>query len=58
MVESNVAFDQSLKSRNTEWGIRDLETVNESAKNHGLELNETIDMPANNLCCIFRKSKQ
>eukprot|EP01031_Cornospumella_fuschlensis_P031327 gene31326-37856_t len=29
MVESNIAFDQSLRDRNPEWGVRDLEAVEE-----------------------------
>jgi SAM-dependent methyltransferase len=52
---SNEAFDQDLRRRNPEWGVRDLETVVEIAGNHGLELVERIPMPANNLSVVFRK---
>ena len=56
MVESNHAFDQSLKSRNSEWGIRDLEEVETIAFNEGQFLLHSIEeMPANNLCLIFQK---
>lgn len=49
--ESNVAFDQSLKARDSRWGIRDLEQdVLPAAQNAGLTLAEVIEMPANNLC--------
>ena len=55
MVESNIDFDLSLKSRNPEWGIRDLEEVQRIALTYGFELEKTVPMPANNLTVIFRK---
>ena len=51
---SNAAFDQSLKRRNHEWGIRDLEKVTLTAAGRQLELIEVIPMPANNLSVIFK----
>lgn len=53
---SNAAFDVSLKARNAEWGVRDLDDVRDAARLHGLHLRETVDMPANNLSVIFTKS--
>jgi SAM-dependent methyltransferase len=53
---SNEAFDASLRSRNFEWGIRDLEKVAEVAGGHGLALAETVAMPANNFTVLFRKA--
>lgn len=55
MVESNVQFDASLKARNSEWGIRDLEAVEAVAQKNGMQLSETVSMPANNLCLVFTK---
>jgi len=55
MVESNVAFDQSLKARNSEWGVRDLEWVCGEAARSGFVLERTVEMPANNLTCIWRR---
>ena len=56
MVASNVAFDESLKSRNPEWGIRDLEEVERIACDEGNFVLESVtDMPANNLCVVFQK---
>ena len=51
---SNAAFDESLRSRNAEWGVRDLERVVELAKTHGFEHEETVTMPANNQIVVFR----
>ncbi|MFM1841363.1 MAG: hypothetical protein RLZZ490_94 [Cyanobacteriota bacterium] len=51
---SNEAFDQSLRSRNPTWGLRNLETVTTEAKTRGLSLLEVITMPANNLSVVFK----
>jgi hypothetical protein len=53
---SNLAFDQSLRSRNPLWGIRSLDEVTTLAAEQGLTLTERIAMPANNLSLIFRRS--
>ena len=54
-VDSNLRFDQSLRSRDPSWGVRNLEDVTEVAEKEGLELLQTVEMPANNLCVIYRK---
>ena len=51
---SNAAFDQSLRSQNPEWGVRNLETVIAAAQAQNLEFIEAIAMPANNLSVLFR----
>jgi SAM-dependent methyltransferase len=53
---SNEDFDASLRVRNPLWGVRDLTDVTELAKRQGLELDETVPMPANNLSVIFRRA--
>ena len=53
---SNAAFDESLKARDPEWGVRDLDEVAELADRHGLALQRTVAMPANNLSVIFRRN--
>ena len=53
---SNEAFDGSLRSRNSEWGIRYLEDVVAVAAEHDLHLRDTITMPANNLSVVFERS--
>ena len=52
---SNLAFDANLKAQNPEWGLRDLGAVVDLAANHGLHLEQVIEMPANNLSLIFRR---
>mmetsp|Transcript_27394 Transcript_27394/g.51804 ORF Transcript_27394/g.51804 Transcript_27394/m.51804 type:complete len:228 (+) Transcript_27394:81-764(+) len=54
--ESNVKFDQTLRSQNPEWGLRDIEHIEELAKCHGLTKVELQDMPANNWMIIFQKN--
>lgn len=51
---SNAAFDESLRARNPEWGVRAIEDVTRLAEAHGLLLLERIPMPANNLSLVFR----
>tara|TARA_B100001996_G_scaffold337380_2_gene289207 strand:+ start:420 stop:1052 length:633 start_codon:yes stop_codon:yes gene_type:complete len=52
--KSNFNFNQSLKLQNPLWGIRHLENVNEIAFENGFEVENIIDMPANNLSVIYR----
>jgi hypothetical protein len=52
---SNEAFDRSLRDRNPEWGVRDLEAVAAEAERQGLRLDSVIEMPANNLSVVFRR---
>jgi len=52
---SNLAFDESLRSRNAAWGLRRLEAVIALANAHGLRLAERIAMPADNLMVAFKK---
>jgi hypothetical protein len=51
---SNAVFDESLRARNPEWGVRDLRDVEALARRHGFELAERVAMPANNLAVVFR----
>jgi hypothetical protein len=52
---SNQAFDKKLKDRDPSWGLRDIDDVVAVATTHGLHLNETIAMPANNFVLVFEK---
>jgi SAM-dependent methyltransferase len=53
---SNAAFDQSLRARNPDWGVRDLEAVAELAAAHGFGPPAIEQMPANNLSLIFTRT--
>jgi SAM-dependent methyltransferase len=55
---SNEAFDAQLRAQDPGWGLRDLEAVVELAGAAGLELEEVVDMPANNFGVIFRKEDE
>ncbi|MFP4299839.1 MAG: DUF938 domain-containing protein [Spirulinaceae cyanobacterium] len=52
---SNAQFDASLQAQNPEWGVRHLEAVVSAAQAEGLELQEVVEMPANNFSVIFKK---
>ena len=53
---SNEAFDESLRARDSDWGVRDLEEVVAEAEKNGLRLDEAVPMPANNLSVVFRRT--
>jgi hypothetical protein len=55
---SNAAFDQSLRARHPQWGIRDLDAVVAEAASHGLALKTVIPMPANNLSVVFQRQSE
>jgi Protein of unknown function (DUF938) len=53
---SNAAFDTDLRQRDPRWGLRELAEVTACAEMHGLRLDRVVDMPANNLSVVFRKT--
>lgn len=53
---SNLAFDTSLKERNPDWGLRNLRDVAQLALEAGLALERVVEMPANNLSLVFRRT--
>lgn len=55
-VESNRQFDASLRSRNEQWGIRNIEAVDRVARANGLNRTARHAMPANNLMLVYRTS--
>jgi Protein of unknown function (DUF938) len=50
---SNAVFDSSLRGRDAEWGVRDVEALEQLAAGNGLALVEIAEMPANNLILVF-----
>jgi hypothetical protein len=51
---SNLAFDESLRARDKQWGLRRAEDLDSLAAVHGLTRIVRHAMPANNLSLIFR----
>jgi Protein of unknown function (DUF938) len=52
---SNAVFDSSLRERDPEWGVREVEAVEQLADEAGLGLVEVSEMPANNLVLAFER---
>jgi hypothetical protein len=52
--ESNARFDDWLKSRDPNSGVRDFEAVNRLAASHGLALLRDIAMPSNNRMLVWQ----
>lgn len=55
-AESNMAFDSSLKLRNSDWGLRDVADVDAAATGTGFGRTDLIEMPANNLSLVYRRT--
>lgn len=51
---SNLAFDADLRARDPAWGLRSLEAVRGEAEAAGLQLQQRIAMPANNLLLAWQ----
>jgi hypothetical protein len=52
---SNLAFDASLRSRDSHWGLRHLEEVDHEAIACGFDPTRLVEMPANNIMRVYRK---
>jgi len=52
---SNAAFDESLRSRDANMGIRDIETLDDLGAEHGLRRVNVYAMPANNHIVVWKK---
>jgi cyclopropane fatty-acyl-phospholipid synthase-like methyltransferase len=53
--DSNARFDQWLKGRDSESGIKDFDALDDLARQAGMQLVEDFDMPANNRMLYWRK---
>lgn len=54
---SNLAFDQDLRGRDPEWGLRRVEDFAAAAEMRGLGLEQTRVMPANNLMLLLHPKR-
>jgi hypothetical protein len=52
---SNKEFDASLRARNPEWGVRDVDDLRNLAQSVGVGLEGEVPLPANNHLLIFSK---
>jgi hypothetical protein len=55
---SNLAFDQHLRERDPEWGLRKVEDFETEALKRGFVLEQVRPMPANNAMLLFRLTDQ
>jgi SAM-dependent methyltransferase len=54
---SNVAFDESLRTRDPEWGVRDTADLKKLGQANNLHFIKLVEMPSNNAIMVFaRKS--
>ena len=51
----NLEFDQSLKERNSAWGLRQLKDVGSEAALAGIQLHARHAMPTNNLLLVWKR---
>jgi len=56
-TESNANFDQTLKDRNVEWGLRDISELEKVALKNGMLLHEKYAMPQNNFILVFKRNE-
>lgn len=57
VAQSNADFDLSLRAKDPEWGVRNLDDVAEEALKQKFQLMKTVRMPANNLSVIFHRKE-
>ena len=55
-TESNAAFDRSLRSRNSQMGLRDIDELRPMAGRFALTLRRCYAMPSNNLLLVWAKA--
>lgn len=55
-AESNLGFDQSLRMRDSSWGIRQVLEIDTFAELYGLSRSARYEMPANNLTLVYRRN--
>ena len=53
---SNAAFDLDLRSRDSRWGVRDIDELTELGSRTGLSLAERVEMPANNMTLVWART--
>lgn len=54
LSSSDSEFDKDIKSRDSQWGLRDLEEVVDVASEYGFQSEAIFDMPRGNFMLILR----
>lgn len=54
---SNRSFDEGLRRRDPEWGVRDTDEMARAGAERGLALARTVAMPANNTVLVFGRGR-
>ena len=57
-AQSNAAFEQHLQAEDPGRGIRDMADLDAVLARHSLERSDTVAMPANNHCLIWRRRQR
>ena len=55
LAPSNVSFDEQLRSRNSQWGIRTVRALDHLADREGMHRVQTISCPANNHILVYQR---
>lgn len=53
---SNAQFDASLRAQNLEWGVRDVDDLDDLAQLHGFRRAASVSMPANNWTLVWARA--
>lgn len=53
--ERHASLDASLRARNPDWGLRDLEAVAALGMARGLHVEQVTDLPCGDVAAVFRK---
>jgi SAM-dependent methyltransferase len=54
-LDAHGILDASLRSRNPDWGLRDLEAVAALGTARGLLVEQVVDLPEGSVAAVFRK---
>ena len=54
-TESNAEFDKMLKTKNSEWGLRDISEIDKIASFNRMLFEKKIEMPENNFILVFQR---
>lgn len=55
-AHSNLEFDRALRRADSGMGVRDMDEIQREARTLGLDLLETISMPADNFTLVWRRT--